>query len=181
MIDPESELLDDEYLSLKVFPKYIVFETKFTVIFSMEIENKNDVDLFLMLPKISEDKEIEINNRSIFNGISKLPPFKTETYDLEVEVSLENLLKFGPIKLSFFACFEDELGVVFSKNDIETNVWKKNIVLPVNILKFVNSINSPDFSKLSGMKISQELLVNNQSLLLTDISIMFPNLSKIFL
>ena len=176
MLDAESDLFEDDSLVVRIFPKYIDFESKFCVIFSMEIQNKNEDDLFLLLPQISAEKEIQIKSRSIFNGVSKVPPLETLEVELEVEVASENLINFCPLVVSFFACFEQELGIVFSEKHVEVNAYKKKIVLPVNILRFTNSLDSPDFSRVLNMKLSQEVLVNNQGLLLTDISIMFPNL-----
>ena len=176
MIDTESELLEDDYLSLQVSPKYIIYEESFAVIFQMLIKNKNEDDLFLMLPKICCDKDIHIKSRSIFNGISKVPSLQTLEIELEVEVSSANLLKFAPLVVSFYACFEHELGVVFSNQHVEVSTWHKKVVLPINILNFVDILSNPDFSKIFNLKLTQEVLVNNQSLLLSDISVMFPNL-----
>lgn len=178
MMDPESLLLEDDYLSLHVSPKYVVFEETFRVIFELQIQNKNENELFVMLPSISEDPEIEIVNRAIFNGVSKIAPLETADFKLEAEVSADHLFKFAPIVLSFFACFEKELGSVFANRNVQVDNWQKKVVLPVNILKFVDSIESPNFSKIQQMNLTSEVLVNNQTLLLNDISNMFPNLSK---
>jgi hypothetical protein len=180
MIDTESDLLEDDYLCLNVSPKYIIYESSFSVIFQMIIKNKNEDDLFLMLPKISCDQEIQIKSRSIFNGISKVPSLQKVEIMLEVEVSSENLLKFAPLVVSFYACFEHELSTVFSNQNVEVSNLHKKVILPINILNFVDNISSPDFTKIENLKLSQEVLVNNQNLLLSDISVMFPNLSKYF-
>jgi hypothetical protein len=177
MIDTDSDLLEDDYLCLNVSPKYIIYEESFAVIFQMQIQNKHEDELFLLLPKISCDKDIFIKSQSIFNGVSKVPSLQTLDIELEVEVSSENLLKFAPLVVSFYACFEHELGVVFSNQNVEVGKWHKKVVLPINILNFVDNLPNPEFSKIFDLKLTQEVLVNNQNLLLTDISVMFPNLS----
>lgn len=177
MMDAEAHLLEDDYLSMHVSPKYIVFESSFRVLFELQIYNKNEHELFVMLPSVSEDPQIQIANKAIFNGVSKIASLETAEFKLEAEVSIENLPKFAPIVLSFFACFEQELGSVFANRNVAVEHWRKKVVLPVNILKFVDSVQSPDFGKIGDMKLASEVLVNNQTLLLNDISSMFPNLS----
>lgn len=178
MIDGETDLFSDDYLSLRIFPKYIEYDSTFSVIFSLEISNLNDHDLFLLLPKISHHNDITVKDKSLFNGVSKIAPNSTEEFELEAEVEQKDLIKFGPIVLSFFACFEEELGTVFSGKHIEVSTWKKQIVLPVNILRFMENTINPQFEKVKTMKLGEEVVVNNPGLLLTDISTMFPNLRK---
>jgi hypothetical protein len=178
MIDSEFDLLDDDYLTLRVFPKYIEFESTFNVIFSLEILNKNEEELFLLLPKTSTQSKMNLKDEKLFKGVTRIEPGESEEFELEAEVTKEDLLKFGPINFSFFACFEEELGEVFSEKQIEVNVWKKKVILPVNILRFMNSLEDPDLAIVNEMKLCEEVVVNNQGLLLTDISAMFPNLCK---
>jgi hypothetical protein len=178
MVDPSSVVFQEEGLRLVATPLYTNNNSVFTLNFKLQIYNERTEKLIMMSPRLDHDPNFRLIEGDCFLNNLEIGQGQSNTVSFTLEADQSDFGSCLPLMLEFFLFSKSEFENTINRRHAQYDRWKKKVVFPVNLLKFLNCETGADFGVVSTLKLNEEIHVNNQGLFLRDLQKLFPNLGK---
>ena len=179
MLDVSSVLLQEDGIRLVATPLYTSNNSCFTIVYKLQIYNERTEKLFLMSPRLNSHSDLRLGEEAFRENI-EVGPGQSKAISFSVEAEQADLVCCHPFVFEFFLFSKSEFEGTLDRKLVDRERWKKKLVFPVNLIKFLGFEKGADFGVVGTLKLHEEILVNNQQLHLKDLQKLFPNLGILF-
>lgn len=178
MLDPSSVIFEENGLRMVASPVYTSSASTFTAHVKLQIYNECAEKLILMSPRLDCASGLRLVDEEIFSNNLEVEKGQSKTLSFALEADQADLLSFFPCLLEFFLFSKSEFESTINRRQRDYDRWKKRVVFPLNLLKFLGCETGADFDVISTLKLNEEVVINNKNLLLKDLKKLFPNLGR---
>lgn len=176
MVDDSLVLLEEASLRMSCQSFYRVNPSDFQLFLEIQVLNQRSERLFLMAPRFFGGDPITLANPEEIDGNLEVAPGEQLNLSLCLKVSQMDLPLTLPPLLVFFSFSKNEFDQLLRNNSKDFLLQKRTLPLPVNILKFMTFPDSPDFSLVETLNLTEEMMISNNRIQLSDLKKVFPNL-----
>lgn len=178
LLDTSCVIFEENGLRMVASPVYTSSVSSFTAHVKLQIYNERAEKLIIMSPRLDFNSGLREADEEVFASNLEIEKGHSKTVSFALEADQADLTSFFPVMLEFFLFTKSEFESTINRQRRDFDRWKKRVVFPLNLLKFLGCESGADFEVVSTLKLNEEISVNNPRLLLSDLKKLFPNLSK---
>lgn len=177
MVEDKARILSSGLVHVDVQSFYRSHPTEFEVFYQLQISNTGKQPVFIMGPQIKSLETLEILEGPSAQGNLEVSPQESIRLSVRVRISQMDLPLGLPALFCFFLFTRSEFSqLVGQKTRPLLASFRKQAPLPFNICKFLKFPREVDFSVLTSLSMTEEMMVSNPLVQLDDLKIIFPNL-----
>jgi hypothetical protein len=178
MLDASSVLFEDDGLRIVSAAVYTTSPSNFSVLYKVNIYNERTEKIILMSPRLDFHMNLRLLDGECFDRNIEIEQGQSKALSFSIQADQADLASCYPFTFSFFLFSQSEFENTVSRRHSEYDRWKKTVVFPLNLLKFLSFEYGADFGVVETLKLNEELVVSNQRLHLKDLQTLFPNLGR---
>jgi hypothetical protein len=176
MVDESMVLLQEASLKILCQSFYRQNPGNFQLFLELQVFNLLSEKVFLMAPRFFGGEAIELVNPEEIDGNLEIPAGEQINLSLCLEVSQMDLPLALPPLFVFFSFSKSEFDDLLQNKRKDFLIQKRTLALPINILKFMTFGEGSDFSLVDSLSLTEEMMISNSRVKLSDLKQIFPNL-----
>lgn len=181
MVEDSGRIFNSSRVLIDVKSFYRIHPTEFEVFYQLRIFNNSKEPVFLMGPQIKSLATLEVIEGPSAQGNIEVTPNESIRLSVRLKILQMDLPLGLPALFCFFLFTRSEFNNLISRKiRPQFGSYMKKAPLPFNICKFLKFPRDIDFSVLSSLTMTEEMMVSNAEVQLDDLKIIFPNLGILF-
>ena len=180
LISNKNTILDLETLKISSEIEYFTQPNCFLADVKLILTNHSALPVLVSNIKLKFQDFLTVKGDLEMQDYLQIQGLKEEIISFRISVKKTDLLRFNPPVLSLFAFSQNEMAKIRQGKKTDLDLFRHVICVPLNITRFLNYVEGPDFSVLGSLQMVDQCLLVNHSIDLEVLSNLFPHLSNIY-